>query len=348
MKRYSEPVFEISAFKAVSAERFEEHAETIDGQTGSIYWKTRADHLLYLNGNGDATIVLAYILNEEWIMMRNHRQREILRKNGMYFECPMSDLQKELGMWDTKIRRLLTILENEKIITTAHRWNNIVWITVNDRKLVEIEKWGKDKTRQRRSKTEDEADPLEQRDRSARTAGPIDPLEQRDSSYKKKEKDKNCSSQARNGTHPTIPWYDKSSTSERNGHHSNKEKKELSDEGNGDGFHLNGESKVQRRLIDHFYMILKRHAISIKILRIPDIKKAIKRVTEVMEVKSRKEIYRIMNGYDLYLFKWKWMPHCFSIITFCDKIDEVSLQVQAAEDDKSGENRRTREDRMQP
>ena len=68
----------------VTEDQLQQHTQTISNHSGSRFVFFRQDHSLYLKGNCNAAAVLAYMLNIFLMKTGNPKDRERLRKDGLW------------------------------------------------------------------------------------------------------------------------------------------------------------------------------------------------------------------------------------------------------------------------
>lgn len=141
--------------------------------SGGNFYLIRPEHSRYLNGDGNAVLILSYILNLLRMKNSNTKDRKRLRQEEMWFRCPAGLIQQTLGMWDKKQRRAIRALEDSQLLELSHRAGKVLWVKVNTDTLESVSDGTAINKSSSVKTTDPESDRLKQPIRPVKTTDPV-------------------------------------------------------------------------------------------------------------------------------------------------------------------------------
>jgi hypothetical protein len=107
--------------------------------TGGNFMLVHLSHSRALKGDGSATNVLAFILNQLRMKDSNPSDRKYLVKKQGWFPCPAKRIQRDLGMTKHRQIRAINTLIKKELIETSNRGGNQLWVRIKADKLKKIQ-----------------------------------------------------------------------------------------------------------------------------------------------------------------------------------------------------------------
>lgn len=125
----------------ISDERYSEYMATIAGHAPQ-FLMVRMDYARYL-GDGNASNILAYLLNLLRLKDGDRRDRQKLRDNRFWFKVPLQGIADHFNLTYAKVRGAMKILKDKGIVLTKARGiPPTTWVKVRDRELDKMIEWG--------------------------------------------------------------------------------------------------------------------------------------------------------------------------------------------------------------
>lgn len=125
-----------------SDEEYLDYMRVVTSHSPVAFYQVRADHVRYLRCDGDAAIVLAYLLGVLRMKHDNDEDRRRLRGNMLWFKCEAKSIMRQLSISKHRLPRCLSVLKAKGLIQTDVRGvPPTTWVRVSAEKLAKIEAW---------------------------------------------------------------------------------------------------------------------------------------------------------------------------------------------------------------